>query len=195
MVRLRISARVEGFHSTGTRISIGSAFPSGSATGKSRSLDRCGLSLYPSFPRVVCAVGRKTTAPVKATRIRRGTAPCGDATTGGGPGQTEFVRVLRDREATRDGLGPCALRWFRLPPVPWSPRLSLQVVVAKPFPRPEGSDTIPIACRPAVQFNPFYPAGPLPRSRGCTTRGPPDKSLFVGQSIRSSVYFLGEAIT
>jgi|MudIll2142460700_1097286.scaffolds.fasta_scaffold08673_4 hypothetical protein len=27
------------------------------------------------------------------------------------------------------------------------------------LPSGPGSDTIPIACRPAVQFNPFYPAG------------------------------------
>ncbi|MFI5339784.1 MAG: 4-oxalocrotonate tautomerase family protein [Candidatus Methylomirabilales bacterium] len=54
-----------------------------------------------------------------------------------------------------------------------------RVLGQKPFARPRGSDTIPIACRPAVQFNRFYPAGPLVPSRGCTPRGPPDKSLFV----------------
>jgi len=43
-------------------------------------------------------------------------------------------------------------------------------VVTSPFPSPQGSDTIPIACRPAVQFNPFYPAGPL-RGRGSVLRG------------------------
>jgi len=62
------------------------------------------------------ALGRRdqgrseTTAPAKATRPRRGTASCGDATTSGGPRQREFGRVLREREAARDGLGPSALR-------------------------------------------------------------------------------------
>ena len=37
-------------------------------------------------------------------------------------------------------------------------------VVTNPFPRPPGSDTIPIALRPAVHFNPFGPAGLLPPS-------------------------------
>ena len=37
---------------------------------------------------------------------------------------------------------------------------SLEFTATRPFPPPPGSDTIPIACRPAVQFNPFYPAGP-----------------------------------
>jgi len=32
---------------------------------------------------------------------------------------------------------------------------------------------------PAVQFNRFCPGGPLPRSRLCSARGPPEKSLFV----------------
>jgi hypothetical protein len=32
----------------------------------------------------------------------------------------------------------------------------------KPFPRPPGSDTIPITCRPAVPFTPFFPGGPGP---------------------------------
>jgi hypothetical protein len=46
-------------------------------------------------------------------------------------------------------------------------------MVTGPFPRSYGSDTMPIACRPAVQFTPFYPADPpcgrgpvLPRARG-----------------------------
>jgi hypothetical protein len=52
-------------------------------------------------------------------------------------------------------------------------------VVTWPFPRPQGSDTIPISCRPAVQFTPFYPAGPFPGSQPCSVTGPPDKSLFV----------------
>src|SRR3990172_6752749 len=30
--------------------------------------------------------------------------------------------------------------------------------------------SIPIACGPAVQFNPFYPAGPPPGSRACSDR-------------------------
>jgi hypothetical protein len=34
----------------------------------------------------------------------------------------------------------------------------------------------------AVQFNPFYPAGPLPRSRTPSVGGPPDKILLVRQS-------------
>ncbi len=38
---------------------------------------------------------------------------------------------------------------------PRCPRASLELVLAKPFPRPPDSDTIPIASRPPVQFNPF----------------------------------------
>ena len=49
---------------------------------------------------------------------------------------------------------------------------------ASPFRRFLISDTIPIACRPAVQFNPFYPAGPISWSRICSARGSPDKTLF-----------------
>ena len=45
---------------------------------------------------------------------------------------------------------------------PRSLLLSLRLTAASPFPRPPGSDTIPIASRPAVQFNPFYPAGQFP---------------------------------
>jgi hypothetical protein len=48
-----------------------------------------------------------------------------------------------------------------------------------PFPRPQGSDTIPIACRSAVPFNPFYPAGLVFFSVISPVCGPPDKSLFV----------------
>ena len=53
--------------------------------------------------------------------------------------------------------------------------------VTNPFPRPPGSDTIPIARRPAVQFKQFYPAGPRPGLQACSARGPPDKSLFGGE--------------
>ncbi len=62
---------------------------------------------------------------------------------------------------------------------PWVGAASPWPALTNPFPRPPGSDTIPIACRPAVQFNLFYPAGPFPGSRACSARGPPDKSLFV----------------
>ena len=75
---------------------------------------------------------------------------------------------------------PARLRCPLWPPVhPRSPPPSLQFVLIRPFPPPQGSDTIPIAHRPAVQFNAFYPAGPSVRLLGCAPRGPPDKSLFV----------------
>jgi len=64
-------------------------------------------------------------------------------------------------------------------PAPASVTRAPWPVVTSPFPQPLGSDTIPIVCRPAVQFNQFYPAGPRPRSQACSARGPPDKSLFV----------------
>lgn len=41
-------------------------------------------------------------------------------------------------------------------------------IIPNPFPLPQGSDTIRITCRPAVQFNPFDPTGPLPSSRLCS---------------------------
>ena len=56
------------------------------------------------------------------------------------------------------------------------------LAVTYPFTRQLGSDTIPIALRPAIQVNPFYPAGPLPRSQTSSARDPPDKSLIIRQS-------------
>ena len=58
-------------------------------------------------------------------------------------------------------------------PVPHAPGFSQpplrrgapRTAVASPFPPGLDRDTIPIACRPAVQFNPFYPAG-FPRETG-----------------------------
>jgi len=44
----------------------------------------------------------------------------------------------------------------------------------------QGRHTIPIACRPAVQFNQFYPAGRPPRSSVCHVRSPPDKAYSLG---------------
>jgi hypothetical protein len=49
----------------------------------------------------------------------------------------------------------------------------------KVFPWPPGSDTILIASRPAVQFNPVSPAGLVLLPVPSPPHGPPDKSLFV----------------
>jgi hypothetical protein len=81
----------------------------------------------------------------------------------------------------------CAPRWplrpDLLPPLSLAPSpvapASPPLAVGRPFPRPQGSDTIPIARRLAVQFNPYYPAGQLPWPWAYSARGPPDKSLFV----------------
>jgi hypothetical protein len=54
----------------------------------------------------------------------------------------------------------------------------LWCVLTRPFPPPQGSDTIPLACRPALPLNLSYAADPLPRSRLCPAWGPPDKSIF-----------------
>ena len=59
------------------------------------------------------------------------------------------------------------------PPCPSRPRLfppplrrrGPRTAAASPFPPAPDRDTIPIACGPAVQFNPFHPAG-LPCGRG-----------------------------
>ncbi len=59
-----------------------------------------------------------------------------------------------------------------------SPERPPVVAPASPFPPGLGWDKIPIARSSAVQFNPFYPAGPPPRPRACSLRGPPDKSLL-----------------
>ncbi len=64
---------------------------------------------------------------------------------------------------------------------PRSRRLALAQRPAKPFPWPPGSDTILIACSPAVQFNLFCPAGLALSSVLSPACGPPDKPLFVGQ--------------
>jgi hypothetical protein len=97
------------------------------------------------------------------------------------------------RRARRDvgvyPLGPPpALRRRGLPPLTLGPSQipagALKTAVTRPFPPPQGSDTIPIACRPAVQFAPFCPAGASPRSGARSTWGPPDKGLFVRVTIR-----------
>jgi hypothetical protein len=87
--------------------------------------------------------------------------------------------------------GPTAGRG-RLPagiarPPPWippesargSPPAPLWRAGEWPFPRPPGSDTIPIACRPAVQCTPFHPAGLALLPSASPPYGPPDRSLFV----------------
>ena len=67
------------------------------------------------------------------------------------------------------------------PAAPPSPRFRLGTAAESPFPQGLHRDTIPIAVGPAVQFNPFYPAGPFPAPDAGSVRGPPDKSLFVRQ--------------
>ena len=57
-----------------------------------------------------------------------------------------------------------------------SPRASPAFV--KAFPSPPGCDRMPIAFKPAVQFNPFCAADRLPPPSACLARGPPDKSLL-----------------
>jgi hypothetical protein len=77
---------------------------------------------------------------------------------------------------------PAALRRPSGPPPtspsPRSPPGFLALVPAKPFPPPQGSDTIPIVCSPAVQFNPFHPASLNRLSLASPAQGPPDNSLF-----------------
>jgi hypothetical protein len=70
---------------------------------------------------------------------------------------------------------------------PRSRQAILQFSAAKSFPRPQGSDTIPKACGPAVQFNPLPPVGPFGTSKIHATRNPPGKGLFV----REPVHFVG----
>ena len=55
---------------------------------------------------------------------------------------------------------------------------SLRRASGRLFPRPHASDTIPIASRPALPFNPVYPAGLLVPSRTCAVCGPLDKGLI-----------------
>ena len=78
---------------------------------------------------------------------------------------------------------PPALRRLGLPPLACRPSpvpAGVPVVGGhKALPFAPGFGYNPLACRPAGQFNPFYPAGPSVRSLGCAPRGPPDKSLFV----------------
>ena len=67
----------------------------------------------------------------------------------------------RPRPAPRGGTGACVPSGFRRPSggsdcLPWpsvhprSPPVSLSLVATRPFPSPQGSDTIPIAGRPPV---------------------------------------------
>lgn len=91
-------------------------------------------------------------------------------------------QALPDTEDRRHGGPEVALNRPEAPAPSSQPPLPTGRLWAsgqKPFPWPQGSDTIPIVLRPAVQFNPFYPASPLPASWICSARVPPDKSLFV----------------
>jgi hypothetical protein len=94
------------------------------------------------------------------------------------PLQAEGRRLVPPHSLSRPSGGSCRSQRSRVHPgfgdaPPWP-------VVTNPFPRPHASDRIPIVGRPAVQFNPFCPAGLLPRSRARSARGPPDKSLLAG---------------
>jgi len=91
--------------------------------------------------------------------------------------------ALRPRPDPRGGAAARVPSRLRRPSggpecLPRFPLGSLSCTLARPFPRPLGSDTIPIACRPAVQLNPFYPAGWLPWPSACPARGP----LHTGRS-------------
>ena len=55
---------------------------------------------------------------------------------------------------------------------------------SRPFPPPQGSDTIGIASRPAVHFNQFCPASPAHVSLASPAQGPPDESVFVRREER-----------
>jgi hypothetical protein len=69
---------------------------------------------------------------------------------------SKWIRMMPRPEASMARGAPP----FLIPPR--SPRVSRKPGLARPFPRPQGSDTIAIACSPAVQCNPFYPAGQFP---------------------------------
>ena len=86
---------------------------------------------------------------------------------------THRVALSNDRLLSIDD-GQVCFRCPRYPsPTHGSRLVSLRRAPERPFPWPSGSDTIPIACRPAVQFNPIYPAGRLLRSRGDAPGGSP----------------------
>ncbi len=57
-------------------------------------------------------------------------------------------------------------------PDPHPPPVRAWPAATRPFPPGLGCDTIPIARRPAVQFNPFYPAGSSPVTGGFFRSGP-----------------------
>jgi hypothetical protein len=133
-----------------------------------------------------------------APRVPAGAPPCRRCLPPGPPPGPRLGHFMRPPAAVRlslvptprfarraDGVcprvSPSALRRLGGPlPALGSPLVLARVRVAyarKALPSAPDSDTIPIARRPAVQFNPFYAAGALPRSRLCPARGPPDKSL------------------
>jgi len=84
--------------------------------------------------------------------------------------------ALRDKYGVPGILGPPRLASGH----PGTPQSSPRLAVARPFLRPRCSGTIPISCRPAVQLNPFCPAGLPLLSLASPAYGPPDRSLFVG---------------
>jgi hypothetical protein len=66
---------------------------------------------------------------------------------------------------------------------PWSPLMPLHSVVTSPFPRPLRSDTIPIANRPAVQFNLFHLAGQFLRPWACSAEARWIKASSLGRVV------------
>jgi hypothetical protein len=143
----------------------------------------------------MCNVGSKTTC---------GFASLGFPATSGTPaGDCPGVRGGGDLRRGVTGVDlPCrpGCRPSRAPRGPGPPPLPVGIPVVcahKTLPLPPSLRYNPLrrlphdrmADRPAVQFNPFYPAGPAPRSWACSPPGPPDKSLFVRLISQAEVTF------
>jgi len=85
------------------------------------------------------------------------------------------VEMLTPKRRPRSPGRPRCWTLSAATPTAWPSRLVPPgLELARSFPPPPGSDTMPGACRPAVQFNPLYPAGHLLPSRTCAAQGPPD---------------------
>jgi hypothetical protein len=127
----------------------------------------------------ICAVLRGYAQPTSAAAMpRRPTSPRF-------PGRCH-VRHVSSSVRADSGSRPASGRTIARPP-PWippapardSPPAPLRRAGEWPFPPPPGSDTIPIACRPAVQCTPCYPAGLALLPLASPPYGPPDKGVFV----------------
>ena len=122
--------------------------------------------------RVACA--SSASCPPRRFPSRGGTPherPCGAARSLGfpTPRRAEAWGGPSSTRAAARGPRPCPPR--PAPATPPARRFRPWTAAARPLPRALGRHTIPIGCRPADQFNPFYPVCSSPGIAGLCSPG------------------------